>query len=399
MGDQLRLESVLTNFLTHAAKASSARSQIIVSITMKVGKPTLISGKGVGERNTSGKGVGERNTSGKGVGERNTSGKGVGERNTSEKGVGEKNTSEKGVGERNTSEKGVAGDDGVADGCGGGGVASRDFGNSKVALHTLSHTVHKTDHTYSYFTLLKHNVQHLFNMHFLSIQKSTSSPKSPASASAPGPGVSKPPAAAVSRGNATSGSDVECGGGGDVGREVCPPSRKGSLEIRGSGKVVRSLSRKGSLETARGAFGYNGGTNGSGCYLQQICDTKLTITDAGQGLTTQEMACLLNPYGTIRPESQDVEEQGRGTGLWLVIAKRIIGLHNGSLIAETQEGIRCKHSFNLSSLVFMHSLIQPYYPTLSTRLTLLSRNRHDIWISNSIRGCSRQHRQTTSQYA
>ena len=45
MGDQLRLESVLTNFLTHAAKASTARSQIRVSINMKVGKPTWISGK------------------------------------------------------------------------------------------------------------------------------------------------------------------------------------------------------------------------------------------------------------------------------------------------------------------------------------------------------------------
>ena len=37
MGDQLRLESVLINFLTHAAKASPIDSQIKVNITMKVG--------------------------------------------------------------------------------------------------------------------------------------------------------------------------------------------------------------------------------------------------------------------------------------------------------------------------------------------------------------------------
>ena len=29
---------------------------------------------------------------------------------------------------------------------------------------------------------------------------------------------------------------------------------------------------------------------------------------------------------------------GRSTGLWLVIVRRIVGLHKGSLIAETHEG-------------------------------------------------------------
>ena len=43
MGDQLRLESALTNFLTHAAKASPIHSQIKVNITMKVGRPKTMS--------------------------------------------------------------------------------------------------------------------------------------------------------------------------------------------------------------------------------------------------------------------------------------------------------------------------------------------------------------------
>ena len=46
MGDQLRLESVLTNFLTHAVKVSPTHSQIKVVIKMKVGRVmTLTSGK------------------------------------------------------------------------------------------------------------------------------------------------------------------------------------------------------------------------------------------------------------------------------------------------------------------------------------------------------------------
>ena len=44
MGDQLRLESALINFLTHAAKVSPVHSQITVLIKMKLSKAT-ISGK------------------------------------------------------------------------------------------------------------------------------------------------------------------------------------------------------------------------------------------------------------------------------------------------------------------------------------------------------------------
>ena len=79
-----------------------------------------------------------------------------------------------------------------------------------------------------------------------------------------------------------------------------PPSRKGSLEISGFGGFGSFIGRSNSQRR---------GSDPSGYFLQ-ICDTTLTITDASQGLSTQEMACLLNPYGTIRPESHDVEEQG-----------------------------------------------------------------------------------------
>ena len=41
MGDQLRLENVLTQFLIHAAKAAPSHSQIKVHLVMKVGKPMI----------------------------------------------------------------------------------------------------------------------------------------------------------------------------------------------------------------------------------------------------------------------------------------------------------------------------------------------------------------------
>ena len=43
MGDQLRLESALINFLTHAAKVSPVHSQITVLIKMKLSKATISS--------------------------------------------------------------------------------------------------------------------------------------------------------------------------------------------------------------------------------------------------------------------------------------------------------------------------------------------------------------------
>ena len=43
MGDELRLENVLTQFLIHAAKTAPSHSQIKVVLTMKVGKPIKVS--------------------------------------------------------------------------------------------------------------------------------------------------------------------------------------------------------------------------------------------------------------------------------------------------------------------------------------------------------------------
>ena len=96
--------------------------------------------------------------------------------------------------------------------------------------------------------------------------------------------------------------------------------RKSGATSPGNGNGRLSLTRKGSAFLRSGSLvdGIGGlmsrspkqGTDPVSNNISQICDTMLTITDASQGLSPQEMACLLNPYGTIRPESHDVEEQG-----------------------------------------------------------------------------------------
>ena len=96
--------------------------------------------------------------------------------------------------------------------------------------------------------------------------------------------------------------------------------RKSGATSPGNGNGRLSLTRKGSAFLRSGSLvdGIGGlmsrspkqGTDPGSNNISQICDTMLTITDASQGLSPQEMACLLNPYGTIRPESHDVEEQG-----------------------------------------------------------------------------------------
>ena len=66
------------------------------------------------------------------------------------------------------------------------------------------------------------------------------------------------------------------------------------------------------------------------------CTVTVTVTDSGPGLTIEEKNALLNPFGHTLPEQGAVqqEEQGRSTGLWLMIAQGVISTHGGKLIAQ-----------------------------------------------------------------
>ena len=68
-----------------------------------------------------------------------------------------------------------------------------------------------------------------------------------------------------------------------------------------------------------------------------VCEVTLTIKDHGNSITEEDMLGLLTPYTQIRP-NQKCSEQGRDTGLWLVLAKEIIILHHGQLMADSNPG-------------------------------------------------------------
>ena len=85
-----------------------------------------------------------------------------------------------------------------------------------------------------------------------------------------------------------------------------------------------------------------------------ICEVTLTIKDHGNSITEEDILSLLTPYTQIRP-NQKCNEQGRDTGLWLVLAKEIIILHNGQLVAESHPG----GEGNLFGFIIPFQLISP----------------------------------------
>lgn len=64
-----------------------------------------------------------------------------------------------------------------------------------------------------------------------------------------------------------------------------------------------------------------------------IREITIKISDNGRRISQKDMDGMLSPYSQIRPDEAQLE-QGRDTGLWLVIAREVIVLHGGLLIAE-----------------------------------------------------------------
>ena len=84
----------------------------------------------------------------------------------------------------------------------------------------------------------------------------------------------------------------------------------------------------------------NNNNNNKVNFMPTICEVTLTIEDSGTSITEEDIIRLLTPYSQIRPnqnqnQNQICNEQGRDTGLWLLLAKEIIVLHNGHLIADS----------------------------------------------------------------
>ena len=58
---------------------------------------------------------------------------------------------------------------------------------------------------------------------------------------------------------------------------------------------------------------------------------KVTVTDRGQGMSSEARANLFRPFFTTK---------SRGTGLGLPTAKRLIELHAGSIAVDSEPGQR-----------------------------------------------------------
>jgi signal transduction histidine kinase len=76
----------------------------------------------------------------------------------------------------------------------------------------------------------------------------------------------------------------------------------------------------------------------------RVCEVLVTVTNTGAGVSKDDLEGLLRPYSQIRP---DHFEQGRGTGLWLVLAKEITNLHGGEVIIDSVEGKGSTFGFSI----------------------------------------------------
>lgn len=77
----------------------------------------------------------------------------------------------------------------------------------------------------------------------------------------------------------------------------------------------------------------------------QVCHVEVRVVDVGEGISREDLNGLMRPYSQIRP---DYSEQGRGTGLWLVLANEIIKLHGGHVIVESTLGVGSTFGFRIS---------------------------------------------------
>jgi signal transduction histidine kinase len=67
------------------------------------------------------------------------------------------------------------------------------------------------------------------------------------------------------------------------------------------------------------------------------CNVEVLVIDRGERVSEDDLQGLIQPYRQIRP---DLSDEGRGTGLWLVLAQEIIALHGGSVLfdSSSEEG-------------------------------------------------------------
>ena len=82
--------------------------------------------------------------------------------------------------------------------------------------------------------------------------------------------------------------------------------------------------------------------------LPSVCEVTLLVVDQGAGMSKDDMNALMQPYSQIRP---DYSEQGRSSGLWLLLAREIIKLHDGEIVAASEVGLGSTFGFRIPFVI------------------------------------------------
>jgi signal transduction histidine kinase len=118
-------------------------------------------------------------------------------------------------------------------------------------------------------------------------------------------------------------------------------------------------------------YNTNSGTVEVACSLRNPTRIRITITDTGEGLSQDLLAQLFQPFNRLGQENSTIE----GTGIGLVVTKRLVELMGGLIGVESTVGMGSKFWFELDSIPAPDSL-----PSENSKFALTpqtSFNHHD----------------------
>jgi signal transduction histidine kinase len=90
-------------------------------------------------------------------------------------------------------------------------------------------------------------------------------------------------------------------------------------------------------------YNTNSGTVEVAFFLRDLTRIRITISDAGKGLSPEQLAQLFQPFNRLGQENSSVE----GTGIGLVVTKRLVELMGGLIGVESTVGKGSKFWFEL----------------------------------------------------
>lgn len=66
--------------------------------------------------------------------------------------------------------------------------------------------------------------------------------------------------------------------------------------------------------------------------------TIITIEDSGEGIPIEKIERIFDPFYTTKPSVRKNKDEPTGTGLGLPYCKRVIELHQGRILVDSQRG-------------------------------------------------------------